>query len=280
MNLRTAIQESKESIDHIYGPSEAQNISRYYFEDRFGISNPELELSADQLDIWKSDLKDLVKGIPLQYVVGVAHFYGYQFLVGPDVLIPRAETEELVRHCIQLLKTYDRPVKILDIGTGSGCIPISIKLTRPSTTMITAIDVSRAALRWAIDNSQTLDAHVLFKEVNILDDGSCKDLDQYDIIISNPPYIPFEEEDRVASWVKDHEPELALFVNNEDPLLFYKRILDLSRRHLKLNGYVLFEVNEFNANDVAKLAKEHFPNAEVDILKDLQNKDRIISLSL
>lgn len=280
MNLRAAIQKSKESIDHIYGPSESQNIARYYFEDKFGISNPELELTGRQIEDWKSDLEALKKGIPLQYVVGVAHFYGYQFLVGPDVLIPRPETEELVRHCIQLIKTYDRPVRILDIGTGSGCIPISIKLTRPSSTMITAIDVSRAALTWAIDNSQALDAHVLFKEVDILNDQSCEGLDQYDIIISNPPYIPFEEEDKVASWVKEHEPKLALFVEDEDPLLFYKRILDLSHKHLKYNGFLLFEVNEYNAHDVAQLAKVEYPKAEVDILKDLQNKDRIISLSL
>ena len=280
MNLKTAILESKESIDHIYGPSEAQNIARYYFEDKLGLSNPDVQLTTDQIDIWRSDLDLLKKGVPLQYVVGVAHFYGYQFLVGPEVLIPRAETEELVRHCIQLIKTYDRPVKILDIGTGSGCIPISIKLTRPSNTMITAVDVSRAALTWAIDNSQALDAHVLFKEVDILDDLSCKDLEQYDVIISNPPYIPFEEENRVASWVKDHEPKLALFVDNDEPLLFYKRILAISQKHLKHDGYILFEVNEFNAGDVAQLARNEFPNAEVDILKDLQNKDRIISLSL
>lgn len=280
MLLEEAIKITRGAIDHVYEGSEADNVSRYYFEDAMGLTNLSSELSPSQIKMWEVDQQRLASGEPLQYVAGVAHFYGHMFLVNKDVLIPRPETEELVRHCVQLLKTYDRPVSVLDIGSGSGCIPISIKLERPSTTMVTSIDISRPALTVAIDNSQALDAHVLFKESDILDFNACKCLDTYDIIISNPPYIPTKEKELMPSWVTDHEPEIALFVEDDNPLEFYNRIMEFSQEHLASDGFLLFEINENNASEVLALARTKFPSGEIDLLSDLQGKDRIITISI
>jgi release factor glutamine methyltransferase len=213
---------------------------------------------------------------PLQYILQEAWFYGFPFFVDTRVLIPRPETEELV---YLILKDVDnqRLTSILDIGTGSGCIPISLSLKSKNTT-ITGIDVSEDALAVAAQNAATLGANVHFVAQDILDESQWSQLGTYDIIVSNPPYIPPSEMALMSANVLDYEPHLALFVAEDNPLIFYKKIATFAKKHLNPNGKLFFECNEYNAS-ILQNDLIHNGFSDVQLHKDMEGKERMIRAS-
>ena len=209
---------------------------------------------------------------PLQYITQNAWFYGYSFYVNPAVLIPRPETEELVYNILQHIDNQQN-VSIIDIGTGSGCIPIVLSL-KTKNTPISALDVSPSALKVAAQNNEKLGATVKFIEQDILNESLWQQLGMFDVIISNPPYIPTFEKQLMHPNVLEHEPHLALFVADDEPLIFYEKIIRFSKKHLNPNGALFFECNEYNAESVLALMKSDFAKAE--IIKDMQGKNRMV----
>ena len=217
----------------------------------------------------------LIKGEPIQYVTGVAPFYGYFFEVSKDVLIPRPETEELVYAVEKFVKRHSlHKACILDIGTGSGCIPITLSKLFPKAT-ITGIDVSEEALNIARRNNTKITASADFLNADFLTLNHFPLSEKVNIIISNPPYIPDQERSLLSSNVIDHEPHLALFVEDADPLIFYNKIYDLSLKTEQPLA-IFLECNEYNAPKVARLFQDEF---DVELIKDLQGKDRIVKAS-
>lgn len=215
---------------------------------------------------------------PFQYILGNEEFYGYNFKVNKNVLIPRPETEELVEWVIDTVKNLDKNLNILDIGTGSGCIPISIA-KNIDNAVIHACDISNEAIKLAKENNIKLQTNVNFFEQDILDEKLWKYKNKYDIIISNPPYIPNSEKTLMHSNVLDFEPNIALFVENENPLLFYNTISKFALKNLAINGFLFFECNEYNAKKVVELLKKlKFKN--IELKKDLSGKDRMIKAEL
>lgn len=235
---------------------------------------PEMEMNSMQLLRWEAIIIDLKKQKPIQYILGETEFFGLRFLVNGDVLIPRVETEELV----DLVLTYrnSTEMKILDIGTGSGCIPIAIKKNWPEAQLY-AIDVSENALLVANKNAEFNKTEVAFELRNILETDDLRQ--EFDFIISNPPYVRKLEQVEIKPNVLDYEPHLALFVEDDDPLLFYRKIAQLASKNLKTNGKLFFEINQYLGNETVELLKElQFRN--IELRKDIFENDRIIVASL
>lgn len=221
-------------------------------------------------------LNDLKIGKPIQHILGEAHFYGSVFKVNENVLIPRPETEELVDWIINDHAGCSTKNKnILDIGTGSGCIPISIKKYLPASTVST-IDVSVQALDVARENAAQLNADVNFINADILNYST---EDKFDVIVSNPPYIRELEKEQMHKNVLTYEPHLALFVSNDKPLVFYEAIADFAKKQLHQGGWLYFEINEYlGQQTVDMLAAKGF--AAIELKADMQGKDRMIRASL
>jgi len=220
-------------------------------------------------DIMKAEL---VKGRPLQYVTGIAWFMGNPYTVNENVLIPRPETEELVQWIAREHK--GKNISILDIGAGSGCIPVALKLLLPNAT-VTSCDVSNPALIVANDNASKLGAKVAFFEVDILDRREWEKLEQYDIVVSNPPYIPQSEKETLDINVREYEPGTALFVPNDDALLFYKAIAEFGRSHINEGGLIYCELHR----DYATQAKTLFEEAgykDVTLKQDMHGNMRML----
>lgn len=230
------------------------------------------DLNLEEEHDWADIALKLNAHMPIQYISGVAHFYGYKFLVNEHVLIPRPETEELVYLLERHMK--DKPTgSLLDIGTGSGVIPIVAKL-KNSGWDVSGWDVSEQALAVAEKNSEYHAVDVDWKKIDILNVDKESIQSKYDIIVSNPPYIPHDEARLMSLNVLDYEPHLALFVNNQDPLLFYRAIARLAQYWLKPKGNLYFECNEYNADEV-KVMLEELGFHKVALVKDLQGKNRI-----
>lgn len=214
------------------------------------------------------------KGAPVQYVLGKTFFFDDEFRVDKRALIPRPETEELVSETIARLNESDN-LEILDIGTGTGCIALSLKKVFVNAS-VTGIDISKDCIDLAVFNSKELKRKVEFQVFDILSEtpqGS------YNLIISNPPYIPFADKNQMEENVLNYEPHEALFVPDHDPILFYKRIIDLGLTMLKKNGYLAFEIHENLAKEVEKyLNLKDYSNIEV--VRDLQGKERMIFAQL
>jgi len=214
--------------------------------------------------------KDRVEAV---FYEGIREFYGRRFFVDPSVLIPRPETEELVAWIVDDLKTT-RSANILDLGTGSGCIPITLDLETKSVHSIVGIDVSEAALNTARRNNDRLLANVRFDQNDVLEDS----LDLYhhvDVIVSNPPYILTSERPLMNRQVLDHEPEIALFTDGEDPLIFYRRINELALTKLRDNGHIYYEISALHKEDMMDLMKsDGFINIEVR--KDMAGNWRML----
>tara|TARA_B110000263_G_scaffold232500_1_gene228608 strand:+ start:1579 stop:2424 length:846 start_codon:yes stop_codon:yes gene_type:complete len=232
--------------------------------------NPNKTMSNHQITVLKKTLYQLKKNRPLQYIIGSVSFYKYVFKVNESVLIPRPETEELVQWILEKEKKSSKVV--LDIGTGSGCIPITLKLENKSWR-VSSIDISLRAIKLAKLNSINLKAKV---------DFYCKDLfsidqwdDSLDIIVSNPPYISIYEKKLMKSNVLDYEPFIALFTPEGDPLIFYKKIIDFSINNLKPNGVLYFEINPIFVEKLKFLFNEKFFK-QIEIKKDIFNRDRMI----
>ena len=217
-------------------------------------------------------LDALMKHKPVQYVIGYAWFYNLQFLLSEHVLIPRPETEELVNEMVQYLKTKPHQ-KILDIGTGSGCIPISIKKNYEDCFM-TSIDISAEAIEMAQKNASLNNVDIKFQQLDFLDENKWKDLDLYNCIISNPPYIPFCELTSIEKNVKDFEPHLALFVPDTEPIIFYEKILKFSEYHLQIGGRIFMETHENYAEAVMKIFQ--LKGFETSLKLDLLGKSRMV----
>lgn len=271
-----------EQLTPRYGLSEAASIVRILVEDAFAMKMAQAAghtWTEAQLRIWAEAEARLVAGEPVQYVVGEAHFFGRQFLVSPAVLIPRQETEELVAWILQ--ENDKAPRHLLDVGTGSGCIPITLKAGRPDW-QIRGLDVSHAALHVAQNNANRLlkpTYTIEWTEADMLnpdDLARCTaDWSFLHIIVSNPPYVLRSESPLVPDHVLHHEPALALFVPDQDPLLFYRAIADFARGHLAAGGRLYFECNEFNAQAVAALLSE-YGFREVLLRKDLNGAERMV----
>ena len=282
MTIQQAQLDLIEALTPQYGEGEAQSMSRIVFEDYFNIkSNNENDENVFQTFL-KGDfetIKDrLLRGEPVQYVVGFAWFYGLKFKVNNSVLIPRPETEELVEWVLETAKSLQKAgkkVKILDIGTGSGCIPVTLKVKNPNID-VSAVDISESALITSSRNAYRHGAEIDFKRIDILDTSAWADLGNFDIIVSNPPYILHAEKALMEGNVLDFEPHLALFVDDDDALIFYEKIADFALKHLDTEGGGLFfECNQYNAHDVIKMLQlKGFKN--VELRKDMSGNDRMI----
>lgn len=277
-SIAASFQTFIQNLSQIYDPGEARSIARIVFEDALRIKNTDsfAQLSSTQHDILNSFQRRLLRHEPVQYILGQADFYGLKFKVSPAVLIPRQETEELIAWILETIKRdFDRKdLRVLDIGTGSGCIPITLK-KKSSGLDVIALDISPKALEIAEENAEKNHAHVTLLQMNILDQNRWSSLEQFDIIVSNPPYIPLKETGLMPKHVTQFEPGLALFVGNENPLIFYENIADFAKTHLAEGGFLFFECNEFNAQKVVKmLENKGFKNIELQ--QDINGRDRMI----
>lgn len=274
-----------QDLTELYGPDEAGSIawlvigfvcqiSRSQY-----INNKSDDLTEEQLATFYRILKDLKGGKPVQYVLGEADFYGLVFKVNPAVLIPRPETEELVDWILKDLKAKagDKvPLKVLDIGTGSGCIPITIKKWFPSIE-VSALDVSNGALELARTNAQLNGVQVNFVQEDILNPTA--ELNKFAVIISNPPYVTFAEKEHMHINVLENEPHLALFVPDNDALVFYKAIIRFADRHLEDKGLLYLEINEnLGRETVSLLENSGFKN--IELRQDLRDRDRMIKAQI
>ena len=274
-------------LEKIYGSDEANALIMILLEHYFGIDRvkiamePKLRLSESELLTLHFAVKELLKNKPVQYIIGETEFCGMRFFVEEGVLIPRPETEEMVEMIVSSVGTRRStsvPHSILDIGTGSGCIAISLaKLLKDS--VVTAVDVSGKALEIAKKNAAANDVDVRFVLDDILNPKNPELIDnQYDIIVSNPPYVCESEKVEMRANVLDYEPSTALFVSDNDPLVFYRKILQFAQKTLKPSGEIWFEINEKFGNDMKNLCFEKgFKN--VEIIKDFRGKERILKAS-
>lgn len=263
-----------------YEPEEIDILAAYCFEEFIGLRKVDLLLSPDK-KVSESDLlkfhfavKDLKRGRPIQYILGKAWFMGETFEVNQDVLIPRPETEELTQLVIDEIMLHDETLSVIDIGTGSGCIPIMIKKKKPRTHVY-AVDVSEGALRVARSNAERINTEVKFLQTDFLNRAEWEKLPVCSIIVSNPPYVKQSEESSMADRVKEHEPSIALFVPDEDALVFYKAIAEFAKAKLKSNGKVFVEINEALGFETCIVFQEA-GFGDVKLMKDMQGKDRFV----
>ncbi|AMR33067.1 hypothetical protein A0256_17420 [Mucilaginibacter sp. PAMC 26640] len=271
-------------LDGLYGSQETEAITLMLLSEICDLSRakikafPEDDVPAGALEKLPLMLKELKTGKPVQYILGNTEFYGLPFLVNPAVLIPRPETEGLVQWVLsasngQSAISNQHPA-ILDIGTGSGCIAISIKKNMPFAT-VSAIDISPDALRTAMQNAVINEADVNFILADILQIKSAIHQSKFDIIVSNPPYVTLADKRLMQSNVTDFEPHSALFVPEDDPLLFYRVIADFALQYLSDNGLLFFEINEaFGKETVALLNDSGF--TDIALKQDLSGRDRMI----
>lgn len=263
-----------EQLHSLYSPEESQNLIDWLLEHHLGLRKIDVFHFMEEKDIpesiWK-DFERLKSGEPIQYILGHGPFYGRDFLVNQHTLIPRNETEELVHMIIKENRGFG--LKILDIGTGSGCIPITLKLEMNSPEVY-AVDISEDALSIARTNAEKLHAEIYFSKVDIL--LETPELFPLDIIVSNPPYIPLLGMKQMHKNVLEFEPHIALFVPDEDPLIFYRVIGEKGKNLLKKSGKIYFEIFEEAATDIYRLL-EKLGYHQIKIHKDLNGKDRIIS---
>lgn len=272
---QTVYQNFISTLTPLYGEGEATSIARIVFEDAFQIKRPADEsFSITDFEKLQAIQQRLLNHEPVQYILGEADFYGLKFKVNKNVLIPRPETEELVYWIIETARQDGRSLSILDIGTGSGCIPITLKTELP-TCRIFACDISAKALEMAQKNAVLNDVEVDFFQLDILDKRGWGNIENFDIIVSNPPYIPYSERALMPENVLKFEPDLALFVEEDEPLIFYKTITEFFLEKSHKSGQLFFEMNEYNAKEVARLLTDNNLKS-VQINQDLQGKDRMI----
>lgn len=233
----------------------------------------EFYLTKEELSQWNQALNQLMGHQPIQYIFGRAHFYGYDFRVNEHTLIPRRETEELIEWILETLsmqKNSDE-IRLLDIGTGSGCIPITLVLNHLKI-QATAMDISTEALEVAKENAKRLRTKVNFIQADILSESS---LPKMDVIVSNPPYVRNLERAEMQPNVLDYEPHTALFVSDNDPLVFYRKIAELAEQSLSKGGYLFFEINQYLGKEMLGLMRS-FAFENIEIKKDMQGNDRML----
>ena len=295
MNAKQYKIKFVQTLESIHGIDEAESFFYLILEDKFQMKrldlalDPNFEFSAEAMKIWEKLIIQLKQEIPIQYLLGSTEFFGLPFLVNENVLIPRPETEELVDWIIQEEEKIERlnireiegskdrgierhrDIKILDIGTGSGCIAISLAKNIPNAAVF-AIDVSAKALEVAKKNAEINQVSVTFLEKNILETDDL--LEQFDIIVSNPPYVRNLEKQEIKKNVLEHEPHLALFVEDFDALVFYRKIATLATKNLNDGGQLFFEINQYlGAEMISLLTDNGFES--ISLRKDIYGNDRM-----
>ncbi len=279
MRLKDGIDQIIKELSKLYDEAEAAAIAELVMEKITGSSKNELtgkkniDLDTVQINLLDGYLERLARYEPVQYVLNEAFFCGLKFYVDKNVLIPRPETEELVEWIIAGCKFPVDELSILDVGTGSGCIPISLK-RRIRKAKVSSIDISPAAISVAQKNANELGADVNFIEMDFLDDSRTSALPAFDIIVSNPPYIPAKDSNTLSANVLEYEPGAALFVPDNDPVIFYKTLAEFGKKHLDPGGTIYAEMHE----DYHKEVEEFFRSAgyQVEVKKDMQGKYRML----
>ncbi|TWI03279.1 release factor glutamine methyltransferase [Flavobacterium tiangeerense] len=269
-----------QDLTALYGEDEAESFFYLILENQQQLKRidlalqPDLILSTDALKVWDQFLQQLKNEIPVQYVLGSTSFFGLDFEVNNAVLIPRPETEELVEWILNSLQSTvaNQKVKILDIGTGSGCIAISLAKNLVNAQVF-ALDVSEEALKTAQKNAQKNQVSITFLHQNILETNDL--LQQFDVIVSNPPYVRNLEKQEIKNNVLHYEPHLALFVEDSDALIFYRKIAELAQTSLSNNGFLYFEINQYLGKETVDLLENlNFKN--IELRKDIYGNDRMI----
>ena len=279
MTIKQYRDQFIQELTPLYDAGEAESFFYLILEAKHQLKRidialqPELVFSITELKTWNSVLEQLKKEIPIQYILGTTHFYGLEFEVNENVLIPRPETEEVVDWIIKSQKSEvrNKKVKILDIGTGSGCIAISLAKNLPNAEVF-ALDVSEKALATAQKNAELNQVQVQFICQSILE---TEDLgQQFDVIVSNPPYVRHLEKQEIKKNVLDNEPHLALFVADDDALIFYRKIAQLALKNLNQTGQLYFEINQYLGQEMLSLLQEmDFKNSE--LRQDIYGNDRM-----
>lgn len=288
MMLKGSFRQFVQRLTPLYPEREAWHIADMVFENITGfsrfdrITKSDYSLATVQMQRLKDMERQLLDNMPVQYVLGEAWFYHLKFKVNKDVLIPRPETEELVTWIMEDIKkentlsTENRvhSLKALDIGTGSGCIAIALKKNIPEIEMI-AIDKSNEALQIAKKNAVLNQANVSFQEADMTNEKLISLLPDLDIIVSNPPYVPVREKKDMQPQVALYEPSQALFVPDEDPLLFYKAIFKIAAKKLVNHGKIYFEIHQDYGKEILILMNQH-GFEKVTLRKDLAGNERMV----
>ena len=294
MNIAEAEKGIKQRLEDVYDENESSTLARMVLEYCTGLSRTEItlnghqEISLTQRETIKNYIERLRLHEPIQYIANKAFFYGLELYVNEAVLIPRPETEELVDWIVKDMQATHNDVfqkattdadatnslKILDVGTGSGCIALALKKAIPKAE-VWGCDVSEEALNVARRNGSLLDIRVDFQGINFLDEAGQKSLPTVDVIVSNPPYIPLQDKASMQPNVVRYEPHSALFVADDDPLIFYKTIARFAKKRLYQNGAIYMEVHEDFGRDVVRLFEEEgYQN--IELRKDIQGKERMV----
>lgn len=271
----------RKELENLYPAEEIKTFLFFSFSEYFGFTRSdmvlkkEMRLSESELLKFFRVIRKLKLHVPIQYILGNTEFYGLKFIVNEHVLIPRPETEELVQWIVEESKVQSSKFKVLDIGTGSGCIAIALKKNMPDAEVY-ALDISENALAVAKENAELNNAEIHFLQGDILQTTfQLSNLPTFQLLISNPPYITEKEKPAMSANVLDHEPHTALFVPDNDALLFYRAILDFAKEKLAPGGKIYFELNSIYAAAVAGLAADKgFINCS--IRKDLNGKERML----
>lgn len=276
--MKAGIASIRKELNGLYGNQEIDSLVALIFEKLKGYSRTQLLLANNDV-LSENERNSIIKIVirlknsePIQYILGSTEFYGLDFRCVPGVLIPRPETEELV-HWIIKENTVSEPT-IIDMGTGTGCIAISLQKNLPGSTVF-ACDVSPVCLETATQNAEQNNAAVKVVEYNIITGKPQTQFPEFDVIVSNPPYVRESEKVLMEKNVTDFEPELALFVADENPLIFYEKIADFASRNLKNQGKLYFEINEALGNETCNmLAEKGFEN--IRLRRDINGKNRMI----
>ena len=285
MTIQQSYKQLLFQLYEMYGDREAANIADIVIENITGFKkvdrliNKQFPLNEEQLQLLNDYTNELLKHKPVQYVLSEVWFAGMKLYVDENVLIPRPETEELVEWIVKTVASRKSQVaSILDIGTGSGCIPVVLKKKLLSVE-VHALDISEEALNVAKRNAAIQQTEINFHLLNILDKNLWRQLPKFDIIVSNPPYVTQGEASSMQKNVLQYEPHLALFVDDEDAMKFYKAIAEFGLYHLNNNGQIFFEINEMMGKQICDLLNQ-YRYLNIELKKDLQNKDRMIKATL
>lgn len=272
----------KNELKDLFSERELKTIAQRFICKRLDWSittymiSKDATVSESDLLFFRGAIKRLLAGEPFQYVIGETYFYNITLQTTSQALIPRPETEELVAWILKELP--NKPQRIIDVGTGTGCIPLAIKMDRPNDEVF-GIDISDKAIKLAQENAHALNLDVTFDKYDILKTENNPAInDFWDVIISNPPYIPEREREEMACHVLKYEPDDALFVPNETPLLFYERIAIFAKECLTQSGILYFEIHEDLGLETVRLLNSY--GFDTELKKDLQNKDRMIKAKL
>lgn len=282
-NLQKISQNFENKISSEYLTNEIRSFRNIIFQEIFNFTPIEITLNSNMVvtDLQEKKIMQIAKKLlehqPIQYILGKAEFYGLNFEVDKNVLIPRPETEELVDWVIA--ENQNEHIKILDIGAGSGCIAISLAKNLPYANVY-AIDISEKALNIAKKNAKKNNQKITFAQHNILSGEELFFKDEkvkFDVIVSNPPYVRNLEKKAIQKNVLNYEPATALFVEDENPIIFYDKICEFAKTHLQENGKIYFEINEYLANETIAVAKNHgFQN--IVLKKDINQKNRMLKI--